>query len=86
MFADEAIPYDVASALISHGVLPELNNRQAIRRFTARRNLSYLVGLYCLVSVTLNGFDVQKYQNQMRRERFTSEPSQMPTVFQNFRR
>jgi hypothetical protein len=23
-----------------------------------RRNLIYLVGLYCLVSVTLNGFDV----------------------------
>jgi 4-carboxymuconolactone decarboxylase len=59
MFAVVAIPYDVASALISHGVLPELNNRQAIRRFTARRNLSYLIGLYCLVSVTFNGFDVQ---------------------------
>src|SRR5713226_1019457 len=39
----EAVAYDFASALVGGGVLPEL---------------TYLVGLYCLVSVTLNTFDV----------------------------
>jgi 4-carboxymuconolactone decarboxylase len=58
--AEEAIAYDVASALVRGGVLAELNYRQAVEAFGERgaAELIYLVGLYCLVSVTLNGFDV----------------------------
>ncbi len=57
---DEAVAYDVASALVSGGVLPELAYRHAVAAFgeAATAELIYLVGLYCLVSVTLNGFDV----------------------------
>jgi 4-carboxymuconolactone decarboxylase len=57
---DEVIAYDVASALVGHGVLPELTYRQAVKAFGEHgaAELIYLVGLYCLVSVTLNGFDV----------------------------
>ncbi len=58
--AEEAIAYDVASALVRGGVLPELNYRQAVQAFgeSGAAELIYLVGLYSLVSVTLNGFDV----------------------------
>jgi alkylhydroperoxidase family enzyme len=57
---DEAVAYDVASTLVGHGVLPELTYRQAVLAFGEHgaAELIYLVGLYCLVSVTLNGFDV----------------------------
>ncbi|HEX3499499.1 MAG TPA: 4-carboxymuconolactone decarboxylase [Stellaceae bacterium] len=57
---EEAITYDVASALVEHGTLPELSYRQAVHAFGQHgaAELIYLVGLYCLVSVTLNGFDV----------------------------
>lgn len=57
---EEAIAYDVASALVNGGVLPELTYRTAVEAFGAHgaAELSYLVGLYCLVSVTLNTFDV----------------------------
>ena len=57
---DEAIAYDVASALVDRGVLPELTYRLAVQAFGQHgaAELIYLVGLYCLVSVTLNGFDV----------------------------
>jgi hypothetical protein len=57
---DEAVAFDLASALVGHGALPELNYRQAVERFGVHgaAELIYLVGLYCLVSVTLNGFDV----------------------------
>ena len=57
---DEAIAYDVASALVDHGVLPELTYRLAVQTFGPHgaAELIYLVGLYRLVSVTLNGFDV----------------------------
>jgi 4-carboxymuconolactone decarboxylase len=56
----EAIAYDVASALVGGHVLPELTYRQAVNAFgtSGAAELIYLVGLYCLVSVTLNGFDV----------------------------
>jgi 4-carboxymuconolactone decarboxylase len=56
----EAVAYDVASALVGGGVLPELTYRGAVEQFGQRgaAELSYLVGLYCLVSVTLNTFDV----------------------------
>lgn len=57
---EEAIAYDVASALVQQGALPELSYRQAVEAFGPHgaAELIYLVGLYCLVSVTLNGFDV----------------------------
>jgi 4-carboxymuconolactone decarboxylase len=57
---EEAIAYDMASALVSGGVLPELTYRQAVDLFgeAATAEFIYLVGLYCMVSVTLNGFDV----------------------------
>jgi 4-carboxymuconolactone decarboxylase len=57
---DEAVAYDVAAALTGGGVLPELTYRAAVDAFGVHgaAELCYLVGLYCLVSVTLNGFDV----------------------------
>jgi alkylhydroperoxidase family enzyme len=57
---DEAIAYDFASALIAGGVLPELTYRTAVEAFGQHgvAELSYLVGLYALVSITLNTFDV----------------------------
>lgn len=57
---EEAIAYDLASALVHHGTLPELTYRQAVQTFGqhSTAELIYLVGLYCLVSVTLNGFNV----------------------------
>jgi 4-carboxymuconolactone decarboxylase len=57
---DEAIAYDFASALVNGGVLPELTYKTAIVAFGQHgaAELSYLVGLYALVSITLNTFDV----------------------------
>ena len=56
----EAVAYDFASALVSGGVLPELTYRAAVEQFGEHgaAELSYLIGLYCMVSVTLNTFDV----------------------------
>jgi alkylhydroperoxidase family enzyme len=57
---DEAIAYDVASALVSGGVLPEWTYKQAAAEFGVEGVAEFinLVGLYCMVAVTLNGFDV----------------------------
>jgi 4-carboxymuconolactone decarboxylase len=57
---DEGIAYDVASHLVSGGVLPMLTYKRAVGAFgeEGAAELIYLVGLYCAVSVTLNGFDV----------------------------
>jgi hypothetical protein len=57
----EAVAYDFASALISCGILPELTYKAAVEQFGARgaAELSYFIGFYCMVSVTLNTFDVQ---------------------------
>ena len=57
---DEAVAYDLASALVSGGILPALTYQQAVRLFGEQGTAEfiYLVGLYCMVSVTLNGFDV----------------------------
>src|SRR5215510_641490 len=57
---EEAIAYDFASALMAGGVLPELTYRTAVEAFGQHgaAELSYLVGLYALVSITLNTFDV----------------------------
>lgn len=57
---EEGIGYDVAFALVSGGVLPEPIYRLAVDTFGQHgtNELIYLVGLYCLVSMTLNGFNV----------------------------
>jgi 4-carboxymuconolactone decarboxylase len=56
----EAIAYDVASALVTGRLLPKLNYEQAKAEFGEEglAELIYLIGLYCSVSITLNGFDV----------------------------
>jgi hypothetical protein len=57
---EEGIGYDVAYALLNGGVLPEPVYRIAVDTFGQHgaNELIYLVGLYCLVSITLNGFNV----------------------------
>ena len=57
---EEAVAYDFASALVNGGTLPELTYRTAQQVFTPHgaSELSYLVGLYALVSITLNTFDI----------------------------
>ncbi|VIO72966.1 hypothetical protein CI1B_46150 [Bradyrhizobium ivorense] len=56
----EAVAYDFASALVSGGILPELTYKAAVEQFGAQgaAELSYFIGFYCMVSVTLNTFDV----------------------------
>jgi len=58
--AEESVAYDVAYALVNGGVLPEPCYRLAVDTFGQHgaNELIYLVGLYCLVSTTLNGFNV----------------------------
>ncbi len=57
---DEGVAYDVAASLVGGGVLPDLTYRAAVAAFGQRgaSELIQLIGLYCLVSVTLNGFDL----------------------------
>jgi hypothetical protein len=57
---EEAVAYDLASALVSGGVLPTLTYKQSVELFGENGTAEFinLVGLYCMVSVTLNGFDV----------------------------
>jgi 4-carboxymuconolactone decarboxylase len=56
----EAVAYDFAAALVNGGVLPELTYKAAVEQFGAHgaAELSCLIGVYCMVSVTLNTFDV----------------------------
>ncbi len=58
--AEEAVAYDVAYALVGGGTLPRPCYDLAVSTFGQHgaNELIYLVGLYCLVSVTLNGFNV----------------------------
>jgi len=58
--AEESVAYDVAFALVNGGVLPEPCYRLAVETFGQHgaNELIYLVGLYALVSMTLNGFNV----------------------------
>jgi len=57
---DESIAFDVAYALVRGGTLPEPLYRLAVTTFGQHgaNELIYLVGLYSLVSTTLNGFNV----------------------------
>ena len=58
--ADEAIAHDVAKALLRGGVLADPLYAQALARFgqAGTNELIYLVGHYCFVSMTLNGFGI----------------------------
>lgn len=58
--AEEDVAYDVAYALVTGGTLPRPTYDLAVSTFGQHgaNELIYLVGLYCLVSVTLNGFNV----------------------------
>ena len=58
--ADENVAFDVAYKLVRGGVLPEPLYRLAVDTFGQHgaNELIYLVGLYSLVSTTLNGFNV----------------------------
>lgn len=57
---DESVAFDVAYALVRGGVLPEPLYRLGVTTFGQKgmNELIYLVGLYSLVSTTLNGFNV----------------------------
>lgn len=57
---EEGVAYDTAFALLRGGPLPEPVYRIAVDTFGQHgaNELIYLVGLYCLVSMTLNGFNV----------------------------
>lgn len=57
---EENVAFDVAYALSRGGVLPEPVYSLAVKTFGQHgtNELIYLVGLYALVSVTLNGFNV----------------------------
>jgi len=57
---EESVAYDVAYALSRGGTLPEPLYRLAVATFGQHgaNELIYLVGLYALVSTTLNGFNV----------------------------
>jgi 4-carboxymuconolactone decarboxylase len=57
---EEGIGYDTAFALVNGGVLPEPTYRLAVSTFGQHgaNELIYLVGLYAMVSMTLNGFNV----------------------------
>lgn len=57
---EESVAHDFAYALVRGGTLPEPVYRLAVSTFGQHgtNELTYLVGLYCLVSTTLNAFDV----------------------------
>ncbi len=57
---NESVAYDLAYALSRGGTLPEPLYRLAVATFGQHgtNELIYLVGLYALVSTTLNGFNV----------------------------
>ena len=57
---DEGLAYDFASALVTGGLVPELLYKEVVQTFgqDGAAEFIYLVGLYCMVSTTLNGFKV----------------------------
>jgi alkylhydroperoxidase family enzyme len=57
---EESVAFDVAHRLVRGGTLPEPLYRLAVNTFGQHgtSELIYLVGLYSLVSTTLNGFNV----------------------------
>jgi len=57
---EESVAFDVAYKLVRGGTLPEALYRLAVATFGQHgtNEMIYLVGLYALVSTTLNGFNV----------------------------
>jgi 4-carboxymuconolactone decarboxylase len=57
---EEGLGYDMATALLNGGVLAAPIWNQALAAFGEKgaREIVYLVGHYCFVSLTLNGFDI----------------------------
>ena len=57
---DEGVAFDVAFKLVRGGVLPEPLYRLGVNTFGQHglNEMIYLVGLYAMVSTTLNGFNV----------------------------
>lgn len=57
---EESIAFDLAFALVRGGVLPEPIYALALKTFGQHglNEMIYLVGLYAMVSTTLNGFNV----------------------------
>ena len=57
---EETVAFDLAYALVRGGTLPEPIYRLAVKTFGQHgtNEMIYLVGLYSLVSTTLNGFNV----------------------------
>jgi 4-carboxymuconolactone decarboxylase len=57
---DENVAFDVAYALVRGGTLPEPLYQLAVATFGQHdtNEVVYLIGLYSLVSTTLNGFNV----------------------------
>ena len=55
-----AVAYDAAHALTQGNILPRPTYDRAVRAFgkDGAAELIYLIGMYCLVSITLNGFNV----------------------------
>ena len=60
LLEEEAVAFDVAYKLVRGGTLPEPLYRLAVDTFGQQgtNEMIYLVGLYSLVSMTLNGFNV----------------------------
>ncbi|MFA5958269.1 MAG: carboxymuconolactone decarboxylase family protein [Hyphomicrobium sp.] len=58
--SEETIAYDLSSSLVTGSTLPALTYKRAVGAFgeDGAAEFIYLVGLYCAVSVILNGFDV----------------------------
>ena len=56
----ESLAYDLSYALVRGGLLPEILYRLGVDCFGQQgmNELIYLIGLYALVSITLNGFNV----------------------------
>jgi 4-carboxymuconolactone decarboxylase len=57
---EEALAFDLTKALLRGGVLPDLLYQRALATFgqSGTNELIYLVGHYCFVSLTLNGFAI----------------------------
>lgn len=58
--SEEALAYDFACVLVEGKVVPEFLYREMTETFNedGTAEFIYLVGLYCMVSTTLNGFKV----------------------------
>ena len=58
--SEEGIAYDMANALLSGGVLSPVIWESALAAFgkEGAREIVYLVGHYCFISMTLNGFAI----------------------------